>query len=123
LGTVGHYYDQIAAKIGNSAGSIRMGVYDDTGSTVPSARIAQTGIITMPASSSYTYQSITEFALTTTQAWLAMNFDNVSATVERANGLAVTIYFKQPVASNELTTPVSGFSTSQSPFRMKIKHS
>jgi hypothetical protein len=100
-----------------------MGAYDDTGSTVPNAKIAETGIITMPASSSYTYQSITEFALTTAQAWLAMNFDSGSATIERANGLAVTIYFKQPVTGNELTTPVSGFSTSQSPFRMKMKHS
>lgn len=123
LGVVGSYYDQIAAKVGNSAGNIRMGVYDDTGSTVPNVKLAETGIIAMPASSTYTYQSITEFALTTAQAWLGMNWDNASATIERANGLAVTIHYKQPVTGNDLTTPVSGFSTTQSPFRMKIKHS
>lgn len=121
LGTVGAYYNKIASDIVVSAGNINMGVYDDTGSSVPNALIAQTGQITMPVAG-YNYQSITEFQLTTTQAWHGMNYDSGSAQLRRSNN-GETFYFKQPVASTVLTTPVSGFSTTTNPYLGKITYS
>jgi hypothetical protein len=125
LGTVGQYYDQIATRIGSTNSSnINMGVYDDTGSSVPNALLASTGGIAMPATTSYTFQSVTEFALTTTRVWAALNHSSNSGSVRRQNSAGSgKMYFKQPVTYPTLDNPISSPTSNDSPFHQKIGHS
>lgn len=83
LGIIGKLYDRIALSVTNSSGNIHEGVYDD--STGPNVLLADTGSIACPASSSYAFQSVTEFSLTTTQIWLALEADNTTITFRAAN--------------------------------------
>lgn len=83
-GIIGEYYNQIATKIVTQSGNYRQAVYDD--SSAPNALLANTGSLTIPATG-YNYESLTEFALSTTAVWLAVQPDNSTARLNRTGGV------------------------------------
>lgn len=103
LGIIGKLYDQIALKVTTSSGNIHLGVYDD--SSAPNVLLADSGSIACPASSSYTYQSVTEFSLTTTQTWLAWSADNTTITVRTANNTDTNARKVHNMAYGALSNP------------------
>lgn len=107
VGTIGEYYDQLKVKqvVGNTY-NYKMAIYNDS-STAPANVEQQTGSIA-GASSSYTYQSITSFALTTAQNWHAIKANNSSWSFRTANNTlannrkyiaAATFVFPDPFGS------------------------
>lgn len=121
-GTIGNYYDRIACRVVTQAGNVNMGLYDDTGSTAPNVLLSSTGGIAVPAAG-YVGQAMTEVALTTAQAWAALNHDSTSARFKRHAETSGYLKFKQPVSYPTLESPLSGTTDNASPFDMKIEHS
>jgi len=112
-GVVDTYYDRIALNVFSASSNERLGCYDD--SSGPNAVLAETGSIT--STNGYNFRSLTEFALTTTTVWLAMQ-------TEAAQDLyyqSISRRFKVQ-AYGAFTT--GGFSSDTNPMpNMKISHS
>jgi len=68
-GVIAQCYDQIAVQSNQSSGNIYMGVYDDSGATVPDNLYTQTGSLSINVD--YAFKSLTEFELTTVKTWFA----------------------------------------------------
>lgn len=72
--TTGVWYDRIAYKSRTGSTNMRLGVYSDSGSTEPVNLLAETGSCAI-SSPTYTWQSVTEFELTTAKVWFAFVID------------------------------------------------
>lgn len=92
-GVIGHLYDRIAFRreLGTASGQLRYGSYDSQ-SSVATNKMCDTGLFNSPANSSYVLQSVTEYALTTTENWTAILGDATGTT-------APYFYFKYPTAT------------------------
>ena len=93
-GVIGHLYDRVAFRreLGTASGQLRYGSYDSQ-SSVPTNKMCDTGLFNSPANSSYVLQSVTEYALTTTENWTAILGDATGTT-------APYFYYKFPVATS-----------------------
>ena len=72
-GSVGKLYDQIAINSNAATGNWHVGVWNDL-SSLPSDLLATTGAVAR--NSTYAMQSVTEFALDTTQNWIGAVMDS-----------------------------------------------
>ena len=92
-GVIGHLYDRIAFRreLGTASGQLRYCSYDSQ-SSVATNKMCDTGLFNSPANSSYVLQSVTEFALTTTENWTAILGDATGTT-------APYFYYKYPTAT------------------------
>lgn len=75
--TVGNLYDEMAVNRRTGTTNIRMGCYDDL-SYFPENLLGETGSAAW-SSIGYTYQSMTEFAMTTAQFWLGYVLESSGA--------------------------------------------
>lgn len=73
LGTISDLYDQIAISYGTSDGNTRVGSYDD--SSAPVNLEVDSGSFAHPGTS-FNFNSVTEWALTTAQQWCAVIVEN-----------------------------------------------
>lgn len=73
-GVIGTFYNQIAGNSNTTTGNYHIGAYDDNGN--PNNLLADSGSLTVP--SGYTYTSVTEFSLTSTQNWLSVITDGLN---------------------------------------------
>lgn len=72
VGVSGDYYDRVAFSINSgAAGDMRLGVYDDTGSTAPNNLYYETGAFGV--ANDYAWHSLTEFSLNTARTWIVFN--------------------------------------------------
>lgn len=118
---IGQYYDQIYAKIETSSGNARFGIYDNTSSS-PNNLLQETGQISCPGSSTYNANSLTEFAVTTTQLWTAVTFSNNTATIRYGIGANAGGYKSR--AFQALPNPAPSFDNTYTyNNRLKIGHS
>lgn len=118
VGVVGEYYDQIAVSSDNTTGNIRLGTYDES-ATKPANLLADTGSIPMTAD--YAYKSVTEFALTTVNVWLAFN-KSAASNLERKSTTGTTYYKNTAYAALPNPFPAEDGSVT-SVQRMKLGHS
>lgn len=81
-GVIGEYYDRLAMNIFSAVGNERLGHYADSGSTKPSALLAETGSIA--SVTGFNWQSVTEYALTTVINWVAIQTDSGSNDIYHA---------------------------------------
>jgi len=117
-GIIGQFYDQIALDINVAAGNIRLGCYDD--STGPVNLKSQTG--STAAATGYPFIACTEFALTTTQNWLALANSSASIDVRYDAGTATPRWDKS-FTYGSLPDPSGASFTNNLGFKMKIGHS
>ena len=76
-GTIGQCYNQVAFDANNTTGNIRLGAYSDDGSGDPDALYAETASISQM--DDYSWQSLTEFELTTVRTYMAFQKSSDSA--------------------------------------------
>ena len=120
-GTAGQCYNEIACSVATASGNINMGSYNDSGGA-PSGKEAQTGSISSPSTSSYTFQAVTQWTLTTNDNWLAIVSDNGTFAV---NGQTISNGSKDRVFTFNTTLPdpyTPSYTQSNVP-RMKIGYS
>lgn len=122
LGVIGHYYDQIALDIVTPSGNYRMAAYDDNAGA-PNNLYAETA--SLAQASGYTFKSLTEFALTTQQVYLALQSDSGGAPLFRykTGGVSGDVRYK-PFSYGAFPNPAgSGFTLDTYKWVMKIGHS
>jgi len=122
---IGECYDQVAIERSSSAtgGNYRMGIYDDTGSTAPNDLLAQTASIAIPTANSYTFQTVPEFLVTTTQLWACFMQDAHTSSFRRNNSATTSGNMQyENWTFGSLPTTASPSSANRS-FIMKIGHS
>lgn len=111
--TVDRCYDNIALniRVENTASNKRMACYDDVNTI-----LAETGSIAVDGAG-FVYESITEFTITQTTIWLAMQIDQGDTHLWFENGTRRTI----TQAYGAFTTPLGGEVTAAR-MHMKIQH-
>lgn len=72
---VNAWYDRMAYKGRTGSTNMRMGIYDDSGSTEPVNLLRETGSFAN-SGGSYAYQSVTEFQIPTAKFWFGGVIDN-----------------------------------------------
>lgn len=76
-GTAGALYDRIAVNVNSAAGNERLAVYNDNGSgTQPNSVLGEVG--STASSNGYNWRSVTEFSLTTTTIYIAVQVSSSS---------------------------------------------
>jgi len=121
---IGECYDQVAIERSSSAtgGNYRLGVYDDSGGA-PNDLLAQTASIAIPTANSYTFQTVPEFLVTTTQLWACFMQDAHTSSFRRNNS-ATTAGNMQYESHTYGSLPATASATSANrSFIMKIGHS
>lgn len=83
-GVIGTYYDRLALNIFSAVGNERLGHYADSGSTKPSALLAETGSIA--SVNGFNWQSVSEYQLTTVINWVAIQTDSGSNDIYHSAG-------------------------------------
>lgn len=121
---IGECYDQVAIERSTSAtgGNYRMGIYDDTGGT-PNDLLAQTASIAIPTASSYTFQPVTEFLVTTTQLWACFMQDAHTSSFRRNNSATASGNLQYESHVYGSLPSVASASSANRSFIMKIGHS
>ena len=116
------WYDQIALSVVNGVGNIHLGAYED--SSGPNTLLVDSGSIASPASSSYTYQAVTEYQITTVRVWLAFNASNGAFTQRTANNSIAGFRKGHTQSYAALDNPFGTVAyTDAYPVVMKTKHS
>ena len=119
-GVIGQYYNQIAIDMVTGSGNFKYAVYDDS-STTPNNLYQQTGSIAF--ATGYPWNSLTEFALTTTRNWACFNNDT-SATPKSTTGSSGDRQYVTQAFATSFTTPAPGGRTNGTDIaNMKIGHS
>ena len=120
--SIGDCFDQVALKRGSSGtgGTYRQGVYDESGSS-PNVLLAETGAISMPATSTYTYQTLAETEATTANLWQAFMQSSTTPKVLRQQTAGGALEFRNSYSYGALPSPASSTS-SGNPFVSKISH-
>jgi len=122
---IGECYDQVAIERSSSAtgGNYRLGIYDDTGSTSPNDLLAETASLAIPTANSYTFQTVPEFLVTTTQLWACFMQDAHTSSFRRNNSATTSgnMQYESHVFGS-LPATASASSANRS-FIMKIGHS
>jgi len=121
---VGECFDQVALKRGTSGtgGTYRQGVYDESGGS-PNVLLAETAQLSMPATSTYTYQSLTETDTTTAVLWQAFMQSSTTPKVLRQQTAGGALEFRNSFTyGGSLPSPAASTS-SGNPFVTKIGHS
>jgi hypothetical protein len=120
--SVGECFDQIAISRGaGTGGTVRLGVYNQSGSA-PADLLVETGSLTMPGSSTYTFQSLTETETDTAVMWSAFMQSTTTPKVLRQQTAGGSLYFRNSWTYGSLPDP-AGSSASGNPFVTKIGHS
>lgn len=120
--TVDNCFNQAAVKRGTgTGGNLRIGVYDED-SSAPNDLLVQTASLSMPAASSYTFQSLDETEATTVRLWLAFMQSTTTPKILRQQTAGGSLYFRNSYTFGSLP-PDAGASSSGNPFVTKIGHS
>jgi len=121
--SVGECFDQVALKRGTSGtgGTYRQGVYDESGGS-PNVLLAETAQLSMPATSTYTYQTLAETEATTANLWQAFMQSSTTPKVLRQQTAGGALEFRNSFTyGGSLPSPASSTS-SGNPFVSKISH-
>lgn len=121
--SVGECFDQIAISRGaGTGGTVRLGVYNQSGSA-PDDLLVETASLTMPGSSTYTFQSLTETETDTAVMWSAFMQSTTTPKVLRQQTAGGSLYYQNGYTYGALPSDASGSSASGNPFVTKIGHS
>ena len=117
------YYDEIALNVVTAAGNVHLGAYTD--SSGPNTLYCDTGSLSSPGSGTYTYQSVTEFKVSSSTIWLVLTTDNNSLNYKAKADGSTSTSFAATYTYGALTNPLSGAgsNTGGADPNMKINHS
>jgi hypothetical protein len=117
--TIGEYYDRAQINVNSAAGNERLGVYNTA--TNPDVLKAETGSIA--SANGLNWRSLTEFAIDTTQMWLAFQVDNASNNLFYTNTGNTADKRLQTQAYGAFPNPFVQASQDQDTVNGKIGHS
>jgi len=121
---IGECYNEVALERSSSAtgGNYRLGIYSDSGGS-PNDLLAQTDSIPIPTADSYTFQSVTEFLVTTTQLWACFMQDAHTSSFRRNNSATTAGNMQYESHAYGSLPLVASASSANRSFIMKIGHS